>query len=334
MKLIRLMKIALVIVCIIFLIPVLGFCQSDITTPVVLQPKVSINPFSASNHEVVKTPAKPAAPIDTIKKSPDSILDSNKKAPANVVKNAIAQTNVQKNITPVKKRSRPASRHRRVISVKKKPVIQNTAVVKPVAKVAAKPAISLAPVKAKPISTIKSIKPPVYTKHRPDKIAALLVDDKTSSKSDSTLNGKALFSTLMALLLVLGLAYVTILLIKWASGQRGMTQSGTGKMKVLESARLSQTGTIHIVSVKGKKLLIGSASGQVTLLQELEPDEEDETVTEEKGNFQGYLEKYSKAGNSETPAARVASFLRDSSQQLKEKYRTHNSSKTGGGKKS
>lgn len=305
------MRITLLIICIVLILSASAFSQNGPVAPAV-QPVI---------------PAVTRSADHTGSKIQEAPVSNDVKTPSNaVIKDAVLQDSSDKENVSAKKSSL-TRHHRKSNHIADRSTLQmNT-----VDNKAAVPEISI---RENLATTAGSITLPDQPKNRPDKIASLAGLGEAPVKNDSSLTGKALFSTFMALLLVLGLAYGTILLIKWVSGQRGMTPSGSGKMRVLESARLSQTGTIHIVNVKGKRLLIGSASGQVTLLQELEPDDEEEQVAEESSNFAGYLEKYSKAGNGETPASRIAGFLRDSSQQLKEKYKAHNSSKTGGGKES
>jgi hypothetical protein len=69
--------------------------------------------------------------------------------------------------------------------------------------------------------------------------------------------------------------------------------------------------------IGGKKILLGSSAGQVSLLREF--DEEDaldaEPVVENR--FAEYLSKYSGGSFEKTPAGRVAGLLRDCATHLK-----------------
>lgn len=159
-------------------------------------------------------------------------------------------------------------------------------------------------------------------KHETPKPAKVDPNDKIAMLSSSETVGKnapeetgvsagMLASTIFKLGIVLGLVYLTILLLKKLSGKQIDAPTSSKNLRVLDTVRLSQSNTIHVVKVKGKTLLVGCSSGQVNLLQELETAEEPEEVQVAGGKFAEYLEKYSGKTRQASPATRVAGMLRD-----------------------
>lgn len=150
--------------------------------------------------------------------------------------------------------------------------------------------------------------------NRPDKVALLSNDEAVGKKSpdDSGVSAGMVASTIFKLAIVLGLVYVTILLLKKLSGKQIETPRSSRNLRVLDTVRLSQNSTVHVIDVKGKTLLIGCSSGQVNLLQELETAaEQPESAEIAGGKFAEYLEKYSEKSGQATPTSRMAGLLRD-----------------------
>ncbi|HOK53047.1 MAG TPA: flagellar biosynthetic protein FliO [Armatimonadota bacterium] len=174
-------------------------------------------------------------------------------------------------------------------------------------------------VKTAPEQTTGLVKPPSKQK-RPDKVVMMTGQvtstEKPSEKSTSTV-GSA-FWMIIKLGLVLGLAYATILALKLLSERRDSSLHTGHGLKVVDTVRLSNTSSLHLVDVGGKTLLLGCSSGQVNLLKEIEPEsaEMEKPAPAEAGKFSEYLEKYSSGSFQNTPAGRIAGLLRDCVQHL------------------
>jgi len=179
----------------------------------------------------------------------------------------------------------------------------------------------------------KSVQP-TTAKGRPDKIAMLanLEKKQTPVKQDS-ITAKTILTTILKLAVVLVLAYLTILVLKWLSVKKDApgreSRNAECGLRNRETLRLSPTSTLHLVDVKGKTLLIGCASGQVSLISEFGreggSEEASSSQPETDGKFAEYLEKYSEDAQKHGPAGRVAGLLRDCTAYLKERS-------AGGGK--
>lgn len=164
---------------------------------------------------------------------------------------------------------------------------------------------------------------PAPPEDRPDKIAMLAASedrlDQPQKKEDPGLVLGAL-SMIFKLAIVLGLAYLTILLLKWFTGKREVMPRSQRELRVGDTVRLSSTSSLHLVSVKGKTLLVGCSSGQVNLLQEFEDEQQEEDSSESpNGRFAEYLAKYSEASARTGAAGRVAGLLRDCAAQLRKR---------------
>lgn len=184
---------------------------------------------------------------------------------------------------------------------------------------------------AKPVSAPVAKHPAPAS--RPDKIAMLSTEEAMGKKSpdDSGVSAGMILSTLLKLGLVLGLVYLTVLLLRRFSGKQIETPRSSRNLRVVDTVRLSQSSTIHVIDVKGKKLLVGCSSGQVNLIQDLgDVEEQQEVVTSSGGKFAEYLEKYSTTSGQSAPASRVAGLLRDCTAYI-QKRRIEESSKSGMG---
>lgn len=210
-------------------------------------------------------------------------------------------------------------------------------VAKPIVKKPVSPAVKPVTATAQPQSTINLTQPASQAQKlldsksqvavtqtemgRPDKIALLGKTDG-ESKPDTRKTGdtvKTILSTLVKLAFVLFLAYMTILVLKWLSGKRDVASFGSHDLRVVNTLRLSQNSSLHIVNVMGKTMLVGSSTGQVNLLREFEETELEPEKTPETADsrFAEYLEKYSAGSGS--PANRVGGLLRDCTAYLKKR---------------
>lgn len=174
------------------------------------------------------------------------------------------------------------------------------------------------PVEAVPVKE----EPVVRKSNRPDKVAMLADYEKKqqSPPKQASITATTILSTILKLAVVLALAYLTILVLKWLSVKKDVPSQNQGDFRVKETVRLSPTGTLHLVGVNGKTLLIGCSSGQVNLIREF--DETSEVAGESDGRFAEYLERYSETSRKHSAAGRVAGLLHDCTTYLRE--RRHN----------
>lgn len=169
------------------------------------------------------------------------------------------------------------------------------------------------------------------SKDRPDKIAMMLDDEKGSKPKEKSPNVVvSAISMIFKLAIVLGLAYLTIYVLKMFSDKRQSLPQVRREMKVVDTVRLSNASCLHLVELGGKTLLIGSSSGQVNLLTEVEQTDAAENELLPEGRFAEHLARYSGEKAQNTPAGRVAGLLRDCAGYLKERRR--GSEKIGGSK--
>jgi flagellar biogenesis protein FliO len=166
------------------------------------------------------------------------------------------------------------------------------------------------------VEEVKPILPP--TAKRQDKVAMLGEQKDKPAPAGRVVAGwsKTLLVTLLKLAFVLGLAYLTILALKWLSAKRETVPRGTCDIRIVETLGLPTGGYLHLVSIQGRTLLIGSAAGQVSLLTEMEAGEAPEEIADAGSRFAEHLEKYYVSGKPAGPAARIAALLRDCSQHL------------------
>jgi len=148
---------------------------------------------------------------------------------------------------------------------------------------------------------------------RPDKIKLLAkhqAGDKKES-SDRPVAPATILSTTLKLGLVLALAYVTILALKWVSDRRQIPLRAGRDIRPMETIRLTPSSTLHVVSIRGKNLLIGCSGNSMSLVCELEKDESLEGKGTEQDRFAEYLARYSGERHENGPAARIGGLLKD-----------------------
>lgn len=161
------------------------------------------------------------------------------------------------------------------------------------------------------------------TPPRQDKIALMRENEKKSAdpqKTGPSTVGTVIL-TIVKLIVVLALAYLTILALKLLSDKRDASPRIRRDMRVIDTVKLTNTSNLHLVDIGGKRLLIGSSTGQVNLLTEIEQEKAEETAPAENGKFAEYLARYSGQKFSKTPAGRIAGLLRDCASHLQERKR-------------
>lgn len=148
---------------------------------------------------------------------------------------------------------------------------------------------------------------------RPDKIKLLRkhqASEKKESSDRSTLPATIL-STVLKLSLVLVLAYATILALKWMSDRRQIPLRIGREIRPMETIRLTPSSTLHVISVRGKNLLIGCSGNNMSLVCELEKDEGLEREETAQDRFIEYLARYSGERRENSPAVRIGGLLKD-----------------------
>ncbi|MFH1484632.1 MAG: flagellar biosynthetic protein FliO [Chloroflexota bacterium] len=95
----------------------------------------------------------------------------------------------------------------------------------------------------------------------------------------------------MKLLIVVGLAYITIRLWKRAMVAKGSLPQGRSLIRVLELNHLGQHQTLYLVRVGEKTLLLGATTSQVTLLSEMS-DAMPLSAEEEQQSRQGATDRF------------------------------------------
>lgn len=131
-------------------------------------------------------------------------------------------------------------------------------------------------------------------------------------------------SFIFKLVIVLGLAYATILGLKKFSGMRGIAGPGQHHIRVLENSSIGPNKSLHLVEIGSRKLLVASTPNQVNLLAELdESDLPEVDPVQPSSSPVGFKEQLSgflnnKPDTSATSKS-VAEMLRESSAFLQDK---------------
>ncbi|MGB9587627.1 MAG: FliO/MopB family protein [Armatimonadota bacterium] len=148
---------------------------------------------------------------------------------------------------------------------------------------------------------------------RPDKIQLLAKHQAAEEKksSDRPVAPATILSSIFKLGLVLALAYVTILALKWVSDRRQIPLRAGRDIRPMETIRLTPSTTLHVVSIRGKNLLIGCSGNNMSLVCELEKDESLEGKGTEQDRFAEYLARYSGERHENGPAVRIGGLLKD-----------------------
>lgn len=172
------------------------------------------------------------------------------------------------------------------------------------------------------ISISEEVKTPVATAAqtgRQDKIAMLLNEKSPAKPAGQVVGGwlKTGLVTILKLGLVLALAYVTILALKWLSDKREAAPHNSENMQLLETLKLSTGGNLHLVNVRGRTFLVGCTAGQVNLLSDIGESEAPQPDQAASHRFAEYLEKYYTGPKSAGPATRIAGLLRDCTAHLR-----------------
>ncbi len=177
------------------------------------------------------------------------------------------------------------------------------------------------------VSTVlpdKSEKPDTATMpvrgDRPDKVALMMGADQpkqADQKQPGTFG--TILLTILKLALVLVLAYLTIMGLKWFSARHDITPSNHRQFKMMDTLRFNNTSSLHLVEVKGTTLLLGCTSGQVNVLKEFDEAALADSESEPAGKFAEYLAKYSDMSQKHGPSGRIAGLLRDCSGYLRDR---------------
>ncbi|GEM_PF-6067421 len=157
-------------------------------------------------------------------------------------------------------------------------------------------------------------------RNRPDKVALMLDAEKAkqSGKNQTGAVGTVLW-TILKLAVVLVLAYLTILALKWFSTRHEVLPSSHKQFRIVDTLRFNSTSSLHLVEIKGKTLLLGCTAGQVSVLREFEEGELPGDASESGGKFAEYLAKYSDMSAKHGPSGRIAGMLRDCSSYLRDR---------------
>ena len=159
---------------------------------------------------------------------------------------------------------------------------------------------------------------PLAHSNRPDKVA-LMTRAETTAKAEDKPSGSlgTVLLTILKLAVVLILAYLTILALKWFSARHDVMPSNNRQFKMVDTLRFNSTSSMHLVEIRGSTLLVGCTSGQVNVLKEFDEGNDSEADSEPSGKFAEYLAKYSDMSGKHGPSGRIAGLLRDCSGYLR-----------------
>lgn len=143
-------------------------------------------------------------------------------------------------------------------------------------------------------------------------------ETKEQEKSEDPSMVATVIGFIAKLILVLAIAYACIFALKKINTFKAGVVDSKKRVIVLEHTSIGPGRQLHLVSVGGKSLLIGSTPQQVSILTELDPDlipdyQEEETASfkEQFSQFLGHNPKKAEAAKS------VAEMLRESTNELR-----------------
>ncbi len=143
-------------------------------------------------------------------------------------------------------------------------------------------------------------------------------ETKEQEKSEDPSMFVTVIGFIAKLILVLAIAYACIFALKKINTFKAGVVDSKKRVVVLEHTSIGPGRQLHLVSVGGKSLLLGSTPQQVSILAELDPDlipdyQEEETVgfKEQLSQFLGHNPKKAEAAKS------VAEMLRESTTELR-----------------
>jgi flagellar biosynthetic protein FliO len=163
-----------------------------------------------------------------------------------------------------------------------------------------------------------------YAKTAPpnaDFIASLEAGEKQNAPDKEPPLAMTLARFIVSLVLVLGLAYATILGLKRFTGLKSAGGSSGRRIKIVENSQLGPNRALHLVEIGGRRLLVASTPNQVSLIAEIEAEapREGEAPAEPIAGFKDQLALFlGNKSDSETVSRSVGQMLRDSSTLLQD----------------
>lgn len=157
--------------------------------------------------------------------------------------------------------------------------IRNTSVVRPAAMPVAVTKAAAATHVANPVKSVQTLPKSAKTTPRLDDESTKPVFSETGKLPISTTNPiagiGAVVGFMLKLALVLALAYLSVVALKFYWSRTGKPMRfGARALVVEESAPLSAGTAVHLVNISGKRFMVGTAQGQVSILAALDEDGE------------------------------------------------------------
>lgn len=119
----------------------------------------------------------------------------------------------------------------------------------------------------------------------------------------------SLLRVIGALVFVAALAYLSLLALK-GTLSRNAGGGSRRSVRVVETVALGANRTLHVVEIQGKRMLIGSTPGQMTLLSEMDCTAEEDCESGNPG-FQSILSRLAPSHDRARTAGRVSRLLRE-----------------------
>ena len=119
----------------------------------------------------------------------------------------------------------------------------------------------------------------------------------------------SLLRVIGALIFVAALAYLSLLALK-GTLSRNAGGGSRRSVRVVETVALGANRTLHLVEIQGKRMLIGSTPGQMTVLSEIDGTLDEDCDSDNPG-FQSVLSRLAPLHDRSRTAGKVSRLLRE-----------------------
>lgn len=144
-------------------------------------------------------------------------------------------------------------------------------------------------------------------------------EDKAKDEDIKTSPALLAVSLLVKLIFVLAIAYGCIYLLKRYSNLKTSIIDNKKNIKILEHTSIGTGRNLHLVSIGGRNLLLGSTPQNISILAEIDSDQLTEMLEEQPAGFKEQLSQFMGQSEKKEEAAKsVAEMLRESTSSLRD----------------
>lgn len=129
----------------------------------------------------------------------------------------------------------------------------------------------------------------------------------------------SLLRVILSLAFVVAIACLSLLALKHFTSGKNVGKSPRRTIRVLETAGLGTNRALHVVQIGGRRMLIGSTSGQINLISEMDASEIQEVEAEQPADFASFLHRFCSTDERANTASTLGGILRDGASFLAKK---------------